>query len=87
MFLNYCDYGPVDVAFQDSRPLKPFIHQQLTLGSLEFAPDTWPGDLAHFDRQRGEPDLPNFKHIFIAAHREAHHVSPFTGYKKIIFSL
>ena len=81
----------MEVTFQDSRTLKSFIHQQLTLGSLEFTPDTWPGDLARFDRQRGDPDLPNFKcslraicagfqHIIIAVHREARHVSPFAGY-------
>jgi hypothetical protein len=51
----------VEVAFQDSRPLKLFIHRQLTLGILEFAPDAWLGDLAHFDRQRENPNVPNFK--------------------------
>ena len=83
----------MEVARQDSRPPKSFtdIHQQLTPGSLEFAPDPWPGDLAHFDRLRGEPDLPNFKclfkHLIIAARREAHHVRPFTGYGKIKYFL
>ena len=47
--------------FQDTKTVfSPTAHPRY-LGSLEFTPDTWPGDLAHFDRQRGDPDLPNFK--------------------------
>ena len=80
----------MEITFQDSRTLKPFIHhQQLTLGSLLLTPGRVTSliltgsavtRIYQISNVHCVQSVLDFKHIIIAAHREARHVSAFAGY-------